>query len=70
MELCLNRLSVSRLLLNPMQWTIKLFGMDYDLGPDAVQTFTITPDQQSVSIGVNIYDVGLTRTLQAKLVSK
>ena len=47
-----------------------MLGVDYDIGPDAVQTFTITPDQQSVSIGVNIYDVGLTRTLQAKLVSK
>ena len=46
-----------------------MFGVDYDMGFSAVQTFIITPDQQSVSIGVNIYDEGLTGTLQAKLVS-
>ena len=46
-----------------------MFGVDYNIGPDAVQTFTITPDQQSVSIGVNIYDAGLTGTLKAMLVS-
>ncbi|KAL5468815.1 hypothetical protein EMCRGX_G029936 [Ephydatia muelleri] len=46
-----------------------MFGVDYDMGPYAVQTFTITPDQLSVSIGVDIYDAGLTGTLQAKLVS-
>ena len=46
-----------------------MFGVDYDIGPVAVQTFTITPDQQSISIGVNIYEAGLTNTIQAKLVS-
>ena len=46
-----------------------MYNVDYDIGPAAVQTFTITPDQQSVSIGVNIYDAGLTGTLQAMLVS-
>ena len=46
-----------------------MFGVDYDIGPDAVQTFNITPNQQSISIGVNMYYAGLTGTLQAKLVS-
>ena len=46
-----------------------MFGVDYDIGPDAVQTFNITPDQQSISIGVYIFDAGMTGTLQAKLVS-
>ena len=46
-----------------------IYDKDYDIGPLSEQTFTITPDQQSVSIGVNIYDAGLTGTLQAKLVS-
>ena len=45
------------------------YDVDYDIGFGAVQTFTITPDQQSVSIGVGIYDAGLTNTIQAKLVS-
>eukprot|EP00731_Ephydatia_muelleri_P017046 Em0010g144a len=31
-----------------------MFGVDYDMGPYAVQTFTITPDQLSVSIGLAI----------------
>ena len=43
--------------------------VDYDIGFATVVMFTITPDQQSISIGVNIYDEGLTGTLQAKLVS-
>ena len=46
-----------------------MFGVDYVIGPDAVQTFIITPDQQSISIGVYIFDAGLTGTLQAKRVS-
>ena len=46
-----------------------MYNVDYDIGLFAVQTFMITPDQQSVPIGVNIYDAGLTGTLQAKLVS-
>ena len=46
-----------------------MYNVDYDMGFSAVQTFTVTPDQQSVSIGVDIYDAGLTGTLQAKLVS-
>eukprot|EP00731_Ephydatia_muelleri_P017053 Em0010g151a len=46
-----------------------MFDVDYNIGPLSELTFTITPDQQSVSIGVNIFDAGLTGTLQAKLVS-
>ncbi|KAL5468739.1 hypothetical protein EMCRGX_G029850 [Ephydatia muelleri] len=46
-----------------------IYDKDYDIGPLSELMFTITPDQQSVSIGVNIYDAGLTGTLQAKLVS-
>eukprot|EP00731_Ephydatia_muelleri_P017036 Em0010g134a len=46
-----------------------IYDKDYDIGPLSELTFTITPDQQSVSIGVDIYDAGLTGTLQAKLVS-
>ena len=43
-----------------------IYYVDYDIGAG---TYTITPDQQSVSIGVDIYDAGLTGTLQAMLVS-
>ena len=46
-----------------------MYSVDYDIGPAAMQTFIITPDQQSVSIGVHIFDAGLTGTLQAKLFS-
>ena len=46
-----------------------MYNVDYDIGDASAQTFIITPDQQSVSIGVDIYDEGLTGTLQAKLVS-
>ena len=46
-----------------------MYNVDYDIGFAPEQTFIITPNQQSVSIGVNIYDAGLTGTLQAKLVS-
>ena len=46
-----------------------IYDKDYDIGPSSELTFTITPDQQSVSIRVDIYDAGLTGTLQAKLVS-
>ena len=46
-----------------------IYDVDYDIGPHAMATFTITPDQQSVSIGVDIFNAGLTGTLQAKLVS-
>ena len=46
-----------------------MYGVDYDIGPVSVQTFTITPDQQYFPVGVNVYNAGLTGTLQAKLLS-
>ena len=45
------------------------YDKDYDIGPSSELTFTITPDQQYFPVGVNIYNAGLTGTLQAKFVS-
>ena len=31
-----------------------VFGVDYDIGDDSEQTFTITPDQQYLPIAINV----------------
>ena len=45
------------------------YDTDYDIGPNPVQTFIMTPDQQYIPIIVYIFDAGLTGTLQAQLSS-
>ena len=45
------------------------YTIDYSIGPMLVQTFIMTPDQQYLPIGVEIYDTGLTGTLKAQLSS-
>ena len=47
-----------------------VFGVDYDIGDDSEQIFTITPDQQYLPIPINIYDDGaVTGTKKAILIS-